>query len=226
MVEYVYDQKYRKVVERIFLSAIFFTLLLGFYNFFTTNSLLISRLFVVTLLLTLISGPILLASFKRKIGIELTPESIVLHLYDSKKGIKNLVVSLDSLDSYIISYPKSNAYRIKFILTNCSTYTFYITDKRSSEEREKIISIVSRIHDIISDYNRKIFNTDSKIKRKYSFLASKNGLAFIIILSLIGFSGVITAAIKASVTVVSLPLFLGFIFIALSQRRKELNDYP
>lgn len=226
MVKYVYDQKYRKVVESTFPSAIFFIILLGLYNVLTTNNLLIGRLFAIASIFILILGPVLLASFKRKIGIELTPESILLHLYNSKKGIEDLIIPLDSLDSYTISYPKSNAYSIKFILTNHTTYTFYITDKNNSEEREKLVSIVRGIHDIISGYNQKVLNTDSKIKRKYSFLASKNGLIFIIILSLIGFSGVAIAAMKASVTVVSLPLFFGFIFIALSQRKKELNDYP
>ena len=68
MVKYVYDHKYRKVVERFFLSAIFFLLLIGLYNFLTINNLLISRLFVVMLISTLISGPVFLVSFKRKIG--------------------------------------------------------------------------------------------------------------------------------------------------------------
>ncbi len=78
MIKYVYDHKYRKVVERFFLSAIFFILLIGLYNFLTINNLLISRLFVVMLISTLISGPVFLVSFKRKICIDLNPESIQL----------------------------------------------------------------------------------------------------------------------------------------------------
>ncbi len=215
--------KHRSEIERIFIFSIFSTLFLGALNVLTMNSLVLSRISVISLLLVLILGPVFLLLFKETVKAEITDHDFRFFFRE-----KNLIVKLEDLKSYTISYPNNRIVRIIFRLRNANSHTFNIVTnssdlgKPSNSSEGSVAEFVKRIQYNINEYN--LSKGDNLIERRYSFFASKYGLISIIALTVVLFSFTLLKINNKAVNFGSLALSLSFIFMAIQQRRKERSD--
>ncbi len=215
--------KYRSEIERIFILSIFGTLFLGALNILTMNSLILSRVAVISLLLVLILGPVFLLLFKETVKTEITENDFQFFFRE-----KILIIKLENLKSYTISYPNNRIVRIVFRLRNANSHTFNIVTNSSNLGEPSntgegpVAEFVKRIQYNINEYN--LSKRENLIERRYSFFASKYGFISIITLTVVLFSFTLLKINNKAVNFGSLALFLSFIFMAIQQRRKERSD--
>ncbi len=218
----LYSLNYKRYTPFHFLIAILLTVIIGAMAFiYDTNYIFKKSIIYLLLILTIWFFAWLINVHLKRSRVELlfNDEALIFNTLKNGQYI-DITVPFSKISKYSILYSNTRACSVEFVMDNKQAHYFNFHDKTVQKGQAPISEAVGQILKSINKYNATI---EDKIERNYGFFATKKGLYTIIGGSLIGLFMCIFI-LKGAKGLLTVPLFLFFLSMAISQRQKELND--